>query len=75
MPLKTSFLRIRRFSGADVHIKAPIAMPGVTLCGLDAIPGKEPKKTNAPVSCPTCRAIADYCQSRRALRKIIKDRQ
>lgn len=74
MPLKTPFLRLRRHAGKDVHIKAPIAVPGVTLCGLPALEGKAPKETTAPVTCPTCRAIVDYCQRHRALRKIVKDR-
>lgn len=74
MPLKVSFTRLRLIQGGDVHIKAPIALPAEALCGMRVTNGREPKETNAPVSCATCRAVADYCQSRRALRKIVRPR-
>ena len=72
MPLKTPFIRVQRYRGKDIHIKAPIALPGATLCGLPAIEGTTPKEVTAPVSCPVCLAIVDYCQRHRALRKRAK---
>jgi len=74
MPLKTPFKRLRRIRGGDVHIKAPI-IDGITitLCGLPAAEGTTPiATTSAPVDCATCRTIAAYCQSHRALRKPAK---